>query len=190
MTRRSGNPAAALITDILILLAAAVFAWLIWIYAGEGWRLYALWALGGVMLLWLIHEIFTAVRFAGDRDRDSHKLSRQAPSMLVLLNEDKAGIRFWDLRNKTGLIIGRSQDDADVDVDLSDTEYFSLISDQHAALNFTAKGWILTDAGSKNGTALLRAGSYQKLLLAPGEPVLIRPGDCIYIADETALAVR
>jgi len=183
------KPTAALVLGLLILTTAMILAGLLQRHADEGWRPFALWTLGLVILVWLLVEVRTVIRVAGaTRDSEPHKDSRA--SMLVLMNEDGAGIRSWDLRNKTGLVIGRSYDGADVDVDLSGTEYFSFISNHHAVLNFTEKGWYLADAGSKNGTSLLRSGSRQKLLLAPGEPVPIRIGDTIYISEETELAVH
>jgi pSer/pThr/pTyr-binding forkhead associated (FHA) protein len=136
-----------------------------------------------------LRTLFAFVR-AAKYESSYRSADKDAATALVLLNEDNIGIRSWDLRNQTGLVIGRRHDEADVDVDLTGTEYFSLISDCHAVLNYTDKGWLLSDAGSTNGTALARAGSGQKLLLAPGEPVPIRPGDTIYIADETALKVQ
>ena len=96
-------------------------------------------------------------------------------------------MKSWDLRGRIGLVVGRG---AEADVDLSDSEYFSLISEEHAVLNYAAGDWHIADAGSRNGTALSRGASGRKLLLAPGEPVPIRPGDTVYIAEETILAVR
>jgi len=193
MSEKNRKPIAALVLGILILIAATAFALLVMEHADESWRPYALWSLAAVMLAWLIYESLTIYRIArarrssrGSRTRDD----RSQVSMLVLMNEHGTGIQFWDLRDKTGLVIGRSHEGADVDIDLSETEYFSLISNYHAVLNFTEKGWYLADAGSKNGTSLLKAGSKQKLLLAQGEPVPIQPGDTIYIAEETQLAVK
>jgi pSer/pThr/pTyr-binding forkhead associated (FHA) protein len=111
-------------------------------------------------------------------------------SALVLLDENAAEIKSWDLHGRTGLVIGRGGADAKVDIDLSGTEYYPLISAEHAVLNYAEGCWLLADAGSKNGTALSRGKSEQKLLLASGEPVPIKPGDRIYIAEETILAVR
>ncbi|MDR0490389.1 MAG: FHA domain-containing protein [Oscillospiraceae bacterium] len=191
MSEKNRKPAAALVLGIMILIAAAAFAALAWAYADESWRQYALWALAIVIAVWLLYEIRTIIRYArASRDVGSYKLSKSSASALVLMNEDGTGIQSWDLRNETGLVIGRSHDGSDVDIDLSGTEYFSFVSKQHAVLNFTVGGWMLTDVGSQNGTALLRQGSSQKLLLAPGEPVPIRVGDTIYLADETILAVR
>ena len=188
MIGKLSKPTAAIALDILILITAFILARLLWIYADESRRPFALWMLGIVMLGWLVYEARMMIRvFNTPRDTDTPRDTQV--SGLVLLNEDGTGIKSWDLRDKTGLVIGRSQDAADVDVDLSGTEYFSLISDLHAVLNITEKGWLLADAGSQNGTALIHEGSNQRLQLAPGEPVPIRQGDTICIAGETKIKV-
>lgn len=189
MSDKNKKPAAALVLGILILISAIIFSGLLQQYADKSWRPYALWVLVLVMLVWMIYEIGTVIRVVR-ASRDSGTRKDAKVTMLALMNEQGTGVQSWDLRNKTGLVIGRSHDGADVDVDLSGTEYFSFVSNHHAVLNFTEKGWFLADAGSQNGTSLLRAGSRQKLLLAPGEPVPIRVGDTICIAEETELAVR
>ena len=191
MSEKNGKPAAALVLGILILIIAAVLAVLLNVYADVSWRRYTLWALAAIIVAWLFYELRTIVRYTrATKDSGSSKQHKSKVSALVLMNENADGIRSWDLRDRTGLVIGRALDGSEVDVDLSGAEYFSFISNQHAVLNFTGKGWMLTDAGSQNGTALMRRGSRQKLLLAPGEPIPIQPGDTIYIAEETVLAVK
>lgn len=191
MNEKSGKPVAAIVLGVFIIATSIVFAALLRRYADEGWRSYALWGLAIVIMVWLCLEIGSIVRYIrAVRAEGSYKTLHSEVSAVVLMNEEFNGIQSWDLRNRTGLVIGRSNDDSDVDIDLSDTEYFSLISNEHAVLNYTDTGWMLTDAGSQNGTALLRSEAPQKLLLAPGEPVPIRIGDTIYIAGETMLMVR
>jgi hypothetical protein len=170
---------------------AALFAALVTKYANPAWRSYALWCLSAVVVAYLVYEAHSAVRLIRiSRHGGARRGASKQPTALVLMNEDAEKVRHWDLRNRVGLVVGRGENGADADVDLSGTEYFSLISDCHAVLNYTDKGWYLADAGSKNGTAIARNGSPQKLNLAPHEPVPIRVGDVIYIAGETALAVR
>ena len=191
MSEKKGRPAVAFVLGILILITAAIFTGMVRKYADESWRQYALWILAIVMAFWLLAEIRSIIRYIRTTGESGlSKVAKNAVSALVLINEFEGGIRTWDLRNKTGLVIGRSSDSSDVDIDLSDTEYFSFISNQHAVLNFTEKGWMLTDAGSQNGTALEKHGTSQRLLLAPGEPAPICTGDTIYIAEETRLAVK
>ena len=186
----NGKKSAAISIFILICVATAVFAWSVRQYIESPWRDYLLWSAAIIIIVYFILDLRVFILFMRTAQYEGASRRRNdIAESLVLLNEDNDGVRAWDLRNQTGMVIGRSHDESDVDIDLSETEYFSLISSQHAVLNYTNMGWVLSDAGSKNGTTLQRAGSGQKLLLAPGEPVPIRPGDTIYIAEETVLAV-
>jgi hypothetical protein len=182
------NGAAAIFLFALIVVWAGHFIYMLHAYAGESWWIYALIAVAVIMAAYLLWEIFNLYRYLSARDARQSKRKHAAVSALVLKNENAEGIRYWDLRNKTGVVIGRSRGDELVDVDLSATEYAAAISDSHAVLNYTSGGWTLTDAGSRNGTALTTKGG--KLILTPNDPVPIHPGDVIYIAEETALAVE
>jgi hypothetical protein len=174
----------------LILIAAAVCAVAVNRYAGESRRSYALCAIGLVVLIYVVVEAVSLARFIKSRAQKKDDNRESAATALALLNENAEEVKFWDLRGLAGLVIGRGGENIDVDVDLSDTEYFSAISAEHAVLNYVSGAWYLADAGSRNGTALSRGEAGQNMLLAPGDPVPIRSGDRIYIADETILAVR
>jgi pSer/pThr/pTyr-binding forkhead associated (FHA) protein len=162
----------------------------VYVCADAAWRPFALGGLAIVAVLYAVYEITGLLRFFRATSNENRKIAHAEASALVLINEETNAVKSWDLRNRTGLLIGRSNNGADADIDLTDTAYFSLIGDEHAVLNYTANGWLLADAGSKNGTALLRAGSDKRMSLTPGEPIPIHPGDTIFIAGETALAVR
>ncbi|MCL2767085.1 MAG: FHA domain-containing protein [Peptococcaceae bacterium] len=191
MSIQSQKERAIIILLILIVIVAAVLAWLIWIYMPVGGiRFLALFVLSAVLIYYLNFEIKHLADYYKTSDITPHPVISQEASLLVLLAEDASQVKSWDISNRVGLVIGRSHEDAVVDIDLSGTEYFSLISNEHAVLNFIDKGWLLTDVGSKNGTSLIRDGSENKLLLTPGEPVPIKPGDIILLAEETRLAIR
>ena len=72
---------------------------------------------------------------------------------------------------------------------MSDTDFFPLISHNHAVMNFADKNWYLSDNGSKNGTSISHKDG-KKCLLAPGEPIVVRRGDKIFIADEVVLVAK
>jgi len=190
MNAKFGKKIVILILFVLILVTAAVLAKNIYRYADPPWSIYGLYILGAAIFIYVLLELRNLSYLIKTSKKNARKTSKKIASMLVLLNENSAEIKTWDLRDYTGLVIGRSLDEADVDVDLSDTEYFSLISSEHAVLNYTNEGWQLMDAGSKNGTSLQRKGSKKKLQLSPGEPLPIQPGDKIYLAEETVLAVK
>lgn len=187
----NGKNRAAVCLFILICVSGAGLFWSIISYLDESWRVYVLCVFALLFSIYLLYETRTLILFIrATRYRGSQKTATDCVSALVLLNENSVGIKSWDIRGKTGIIIGRGAVNPDIFVDLTDTEYFSLISDYHAAMNYTHKGWMLSDIGSKNGTALRRAKSDRKLLLAPCEPVPVCIGDTIYIAEETVLAVK
>lgn len=48
----------------------------------------------------------------------------------MLLDEHDKPLKSWDLAGKTALIIGKKNDDEDVDVDLEDWEYSTFIQYQ------------------------------------------------------------
>jgi hypothetical protein len=175
---------------VLTLASAAVCAWAVTRYVGESRGRYALYAIGLAALIYIIIEAVNSARFIKHKAKKVGGSRESAAAALVLMNENAEEVGFWDLRGRAGLVIGRGGDDIQPDIDLSGTEYFSAVSAEHAVLNYASGNWYLADVGSKNGTALSRGESGQKMLLAPGDPVPIRPGDTIYIAEETILSVR
>jgi len=175
---------------VLIMAVSASLAWALYTFLEEGQRSASLAVLGVVVLGYAVFEIQNMKRFPNSTGITEKQLLKSEATLIVLLAEDDSGIRSWDIKNRIGLVIGRGIDSTNVDIDLSDTEYYSLISSEHAVLNYVGNGWLLTDAGSKNGTALRLSASQRTLLLAPGEPVPINPGDTIILAEETRLAVR
>lgn len=174
---------------ILIIIVAIALACALCLYTSAGVRIFALSALGVVMICYISFEIKQLAYYYRTSGTPA-PVPKPEASLLVLLAEDDSQVKSWDISNQVGLVIGRSHENAIVDIDLSETEYFSLISNEHAVLNFIDSGWLLTDIGSKNGTFLLRDNSERKLMLTPGDPVPVKPGDIILLAEETRLAIR
>lgn len=110
-------------------------------------------------------------------------------SKLILLNEDGERTKEWYIQGETSLLIGKSSVDGEADVDLSDSEYASLISRHHAVLNRVAGLWYIEDVESRNGTGIQRGGKGAKTKLSPDKPCKIDPDDIIYIAN-TRLMVK
>jgi len=106
----------------------------------------------------------------------------------VLLGEDDRPIRIWDLTGKVGLLIGKSSEDDQVDIDLSDTDYHTYIDPEHALLNYQESGWWIQDTSSRNGISILRKGKELK----PGHyaPAKLELGDVICVAHYTRIAVN
>ncbi len=105
---------------------------------------------------------------------------------LVLLDEHDKPLKSWDLAGKTALILGKKNDEEEVDVDLTECEYSTFINDQHAVLNFCLDSWYLEDLGSKNGVKVKKVedgGCYQ----VTNRPCRVSAGDVIYLASTRLL---
>ena len=107
-------------------------------------------------------------------------------TQLMLLDEHDKPLKSWDIAEKTALIIGKKNEEEDVDVDLEDCEYSAFIDNQHAVLNYCLDSWYLEDLGSQNGVRIRKAEDgicYQ----VTGRPCRILAGDVIYIASTRLL---
>ena len=115
-------------------------------------------------------------------------IPRVSPSLVVLLGEDERAVHSWPLGGLTGVLVGKSADEVQADIDLSDTAYSECIDPAHLALNFANTGWWAQDLSSRNGSGIRRNG--QDILLSPGHPVQVYIGDVILLADQARLAIQ
>ncbi|AMA73489.1 FHA domain-containing protein [Aneurinibacillus thermoaerophilus] len=106
---------------------------------------------------------------------------------LVLLDEEGESVKEWYIQGETSLLIGKNSSQNEVDIDLSDAEYASLISKQHAVLNYAAGNWYIEDIDSKNGIGVKKANKSTKRRLENQTPYRIDSGDIIYIANTRIL---
>lgn len=107
-------------------------------------------------------------------------------TQLMLLDEHDKPLKSWDIAEKTALVIGKKNEEEDVDVDLEDCEYSAFIDNQHAVINYCMDSWYLEDLGSQNGVRIKKAEDgicYQ----VTGRPCRILAGDVIYIASTRLL---
>lgn len=81
-------------------------------------------------------------------------MAKKDISKLVLLNERGVEIDEWELGDQISLLIGKSSAEHKADIDLSGTEYESLVNYEHAVLNCVAGIWYLEDIDSVNGVGL------------------------------------
>lgn len=107
---------------------------------------------------------------------------------LALLNEENGQCREWVISGKNGLVIGKSGSRYDVDIDLSDCVYSTLISQEHALLNYAADGWYIEDCHSENGVAIVKSDGI-RYQLTSDKPCRIQKGDILHIAN-TQLLVK
>lgn len=106
---------------------------------------------------------------------------------LVLLNDRGVEIEEWVIDDQSSLLIGKSSTDNKVDIDLSGTEYESLINYEHAVLNCVSGVWYIEDIDSVNGVGIKKAHKRVKNRLKHESPYPIGNGDTIYIANTRIL---
>ncbi|CAM5203298.1 FHA domain [Lysinibacillus sphaericus] len=107
---------------------------------------------------------------------------------IVLLNERGAEVEEWLLNDKTSMLIGKSSSEQEVDIDLTGTEYESLINYEHAVLNCVSGMWYIEDIDSVNGVGIKKAHKRVKSSLKQENPYRLNSGDIIYIANTRILA--
>ncbi|GAA3346552.1 hypothetical protein GCM10017717_16350 [Deinococcus persicinus] len=114
-------------------------------------------------------------------------MAKKDISKLVLLNERGVEIDEWELGDQISLLIGKSSAEHKADIDLSGTEYESLVNYEHAVLNCVAGIWYLEDIDSVNGVGLKKANKRVKSRLKHEIPYPLGNGDTIYIANTRIL---
>lgn len=108
---------------------------------------------------------------------------------LILIDEEKGiNIKAWDITGKASVLIGKTTKDGEVDVDLSEVAYSTLVSRQHAVMNYAADSWYIEDIGSANGSGIKRMNENSKFRMEKGQPYKLNAGDIIYIANTKLLA--
>ncbi|WP_346010403.1 FHA domain-containing protein [Paenibacillus sp. SYP-B3998] len=151
-----------------------------------------------VILKWIVGVVAVvgALRFLMKKNKTSPapptrllkvKEKVEGITKLAMLSEDGEKIKEWYIHGETSLLIGKSAVDNEVEVDLADAEYASLISKQHAVLNFASNNWYLEDLDSRNGVGIKRKGAGTKQVLENETPHRIEAGDMIYIANTRLL---
>lgn len=168
--------------DISILICAMFLIFGLLFQGNDGWWI------GGLVFIALAAAVDLQGRI---RKKEARENLEGFPSVvearqLMLLDENEKPLKSWDLAGKTALIIGKKNEEEDVDVDLEDCEYSAFIDNQHAVLNYCLDSWYLEDLGSQNGVKIRKAEDgicYQ----VTGRPCRILAGDVIYIANTCLL---
>ena len=142
-------------------------------------------------ILWITGVL--ALGFLALAVRDRHpspekpgrpRKKESAPELIteiVLLNEEGAEITVWDLYGKTSVVIGRDVRENQVDIDLSQSPYASMVDIEHAVLNYCAGNWYVEDLGSKNGIGIEKPGDGKLYRLSPDTPCRLERGDCLQV---------
>lgn len=100
---------------------------------------------------------------------------------LALLSEEDKALITWDLYGKTSVVIGRDCKENQVDIDLGQSAYASMVDIEHAVLNFSAGHWYVEDLGSANGISVKKAEDGRTYRLSADTPCQVGLGDCLYV---------
>lgn len=115
--------------------------------------------------------------------KEQHERNKTGAKKVVLINEEGQTLMEWSLERKTSLIIGKTADGEEVDIDLSGSAVAQMISKQHAVLNYTEKGWYVDDIDSKNGTRVKKLTQNSIMDVKLVGAIEVEAGDIIYIAS-------
>jgi len=176
------------ILDLLILLfGIGIFVYIFSQEKVQNWYVLLLFAVF-LFMVWtfldLVFSIFRRnpkIQFYEKEVYQNHGLQK-----LILLDENNKPVKSWDLQGRTSLIIGKTGQNQELDIDLSDCEYSSFIDFQHAVLNFSLDQWYIEDMESQNGVRVKKVedGECYKVIHRPCKVVA---GDILYIANTKLL---
>lgn len=143
------------------------------------WGVFSL-VMAGLHAIWVCrskHAPDSGMGYISERN----KVPEKTLTEVVLLNENDERITSWNIYGKNGLVIGRDIGENQVDINLDQTTYASMIDIEHAVLNFTGNDWYVEDISVKNGVSIQKADG-KKYKLAYGKPCKLERGDIIYVA--------
>lgn len=174
--------------DGLIILQTIVVAALVWHQQADSrylpWYLAALFLCAGTAAADLYHQL--TGRSAAGQQLYQGRDGMPAVQELLLLDEQNRPVRSWSMAGHISMVIGRKNDEEEVDVDLEDCAYSTFVDCQHAALNYCLDRWYLEDLGSVNGVRVQKAADgccYQ----VSNRPCQVEAGDIIHIANTRLL---
>ena len=108
--------------------------------------------------------------------RDSQRITQ-----VDFLNEEGKVIRTWELYGHVSMLIGRDVGENQVDINLSDSPYASMVDMEHAVLNYADGSWYIEDLGSKNGVLVQKAVDGRRYRLSSDRPCKLVMNDIVRI---------
>lgn len=102
---------------------------------------------------------------------------------ISLIDEDNKTVKTWEITGSSAMLIGKRTNTNNVDIDLSEATYSSLISREHAIMNYAGNDWYFEDIGSSNGSGLMTKEEARKFKVEEGKAYKLSCGDSIYIAN-------
>ena len=176
------------ILDILIFLCGMIII-LYFFREIKTWRFMPAYLLVIVIsMIWAICDFIALCRRKGKEIilYEPEVYQTHGVQKLVLLDEQEKPIKSWNLQGQVSMIIGKSGQNHEIDVDLADCEYSSFIDFQHAVLNFCQDQWYVEDLESQNGIRVKKVedGVCYRVI---HRPCKVTAGDILYIANTKLL---
>lgn len=144
-----------------------------------------------VLVICMLCALYDLIISFSDKDSSNQALEPEpsqghGSKQLILLDEQGKPVKAWDLQGRTALIIGKTGQGQELDIDLSDCEYSSFIDFQHAVINFCLDQWYVEDLDSQNGVKVKKVedGECYRVI---HRPCKIASGDVLYIANTRLL---
>ena len=165
--------------NLIIAIFCAAIALLLYLRIGlaDGWLL-----ISGTAVIGLVHLFLPAdsrgLRYKGGEE--TAFFSEETPTELILLNEEDDRVASWNIYGKNGIVIGRDTGENQVNVNLDQTVYASMIDIEHAVLNYSGNHWYIEDISSQNGVSVQKRDG-KKYKIAYGKPCRLERGDIIHI---------
>lgn len=159
-----------LIITSIIVNVISIFTAISWFY----------WVSLTVIIVYLVLFIKKKFFKQGDMKMNLSAINNKLITELVLLNEKDTPIEYYNMYQKTSLVIGLDIGENNVDVNLINSTYASMIDVEHAVLNYSDGKWYLEDLGSKNGIAVIKSDG-KKYKITSLKPCLVEKGDIIFI---------
>ncbi|MDD1504359.1 FHA domain-containing protein [Lysinibacillus sp. CNPSo 3705] len=179
-TEKAKNQMIIKVMDIIIVIITFFFILYVFVMNQN----FMLKTIIGLMLV-ILAIVYGSVKYEARDKKDV--VTNKKIRKLVLLNDRGAEIDEWEIDDQTSLLIGKSSADNKADIDLSGTEYESLINYEHAVLNNVSGVWYIEDIDSVNGVGIKKAHKRVKNRIQHENPYPIGNGDMIYIANTRIL---
>ncbi|MBD5552684.1 MAG: FHA domain-containing protein [Lachnospiraceae bacterium] len=163
--------------NLIIAIFCVAIAALFYIRMGlpDGWPWIA-----GAVVIGLIHLFLPSDSERQKSEKEMVLFSEEVPTELILLNEEDGRIASWNIYGKNGVVIGRDVGENQVNVNLDQAVYASMIDIEHAVLNYSGNNWYIEDISSQNGVSVQKRDG-KKYKISYGKPCRLERGDIIHI---------
>lgn len=137
---------------------------------------------GLAVAVWLLMAVRDRnEEMAGEQVKKGESEEKGQIMELVLLSEEDTERMVWNIYGRTAVVIGRDVGENEVEIDLSESPYASMVEIEHAVLNFSKGNWYVEDLGTTNGLSVKKAADGRLYKLSPDVPCRLEQGDCLYV---------